>query len=124
MRSAEAVAEPSRETEQLSAHQAERSHAAALLLTPTPDIVLDATLRLAMRRARELAAAREECAQAIAQLEARKPVERATGIPMRSTGSSEQEAYRIMQRMSQDKSVPMVNIAKTVIATEPGVKAS
>jgi len=43
---------------------------------------------------------------------------------MRRTGSSEQEAYRIMQRTSQDKSVPMVNIAKAVLDSEPGLKAS
>jgi response regulator NasT len=40
---------------------------------------------------------------------------------MRRTGSSEQEAYRILQRTSQDRSVPMVEIAKAVLASEPGL---
>ena len=42
---------------------------------------------------------------------------------MRRTGSSEQEAYRIMQRSSQDRSVRMVDIARAVIESEPGMKA-
>jgi response regulator NasT len=111
----------SHETEQLGADDAQRSHAAALLLKPIPVTVLDATVRLAALRARELAEAREEAAQAKSQLEARKLIERAKGILMRRTGSSEQEAYRIMQRTSQDKSVPMVNIAKAVLDSEPGL---
>ena len=33
----------------------------------------------------------------------------------------EQEAYRILQRTSQDRSVPMVEIARAVLASEPGL---
>lgn len=101
-----------------------RSHAVALLPKPVPSATLDATLRLAVARARELRDARADAQQAREQLEARKLIERAKGILMRRTGSSEQEAYRIMQRTSQDKSVPMVNIAKAVLESEPGLKAS
>lgn len=100
-----------------------RSTAVALLAKPTPPTTLDATLRLAVTRARELLAARQEAKDAKQQLEARKLIERAKGILMRRTGSSEQEAYRIMQRSSQDRSVPMVDIAKAVIDSEPGMKA-
>jgi AmiR/NasT family two-component response regulator len=106
----------------LSADDALRSSAVALLPKPVPPATLDATLRLAVARARELRAARQEAAQARQQLEARKLIERAKGILMRRTGSSEQEAYRIMQRTSQDKSVPMVNIARAVLDSEPGMK--
>ncbi len=100
-----------------------RSTAVALLPKPTPPTTLDATLRMAVTRARELLAARREAAEAKEQLEARKLIERAKGILMRRTGSSEQEAYRIMQRSSQDRSVRMVDIAKAVIESEPGMKA-
>ncbi len=100
-----------------------RSTAVALLAKPTPPTTLDATLRLAVTRARELLAARKEAADAKQQLEARKLIERAKGLLMRRTGSSEQEAYRIMQRSSQDRSVPMVDIARAVIDSEPGMKA-
>ena len=100
-----------------------RSTAVALLSRPTPPTTLDATLRMAVTRARELLSARREAAEAKAQLEARKLIERAKGILMRRTGSSEQEAYRNMQRSSQDRSVRMVDIARAVIDSEPGMKA-
>jgi len=99
-----------------------RSTAVALLPKPTPPTTLDATLRMAVTRARELIEARREAAEAKQQLEARKLIERAKGILMRRTGSSEQEAYRIMQRSSQDRSVRMVDIARAVIESEPGMK--
>jgi AmiR/NasT family two-component response regulator len=99
-----------------------RSTAVALLPKPTPPTTLDATLRMAVTRARELLAARREAAEAKEQLENRKLIERAKGILMRRTGSSEQEAYRIMQRSSQDRSVRMVDIARAVIDSEPGMK--
>ena len=107
----------------LSASDVLRSTAVALLAKPTPPTTLDATLRMAVLRARELLAAKREATQAKEQLEARKLIERAKGILMRRTGSSEQEAYRIMQRSSQDRSVRMVDIARAVIDSEPGAKA-
>lgn len=107
----------------LSSADVLRSTAVALLAKPTPPTTLDATLRMAVMRARELLAAKREAAEAKEQLEARKLIERAKGILMRRTGSSEQEAYRIMQRSSQDRSVRMVDIAKAVIDSEPGMKS-
>jgi AmiR/NasT family two-component response regulator len=106
----------------LSSADVLRSTAVALLPKPTPPTTLDATLRMAVTRARELLEAKREAAEAKQQLEARKLIERAKGILMRRTGSSEQEAYRIMQRSSQDRSVRMVDIAKAVIDSEPGMK--
>ena len=94
--------------------------AIAFLPKPAPPTVIDSTLRLAVSRARELVAARQDATTARRQLEDRKLIERAKGILMRRTGSSEQEAYRMLQRTSQDRSVPMVEIAQTVIDSEPG----
>lgn len=109
-------------TVSLSASEVAKSGAVALLSKPAPPATIDTTLRLAVSRARELLNARNEAVQAKQQLEARKVIERAKGMLMRRTGSSEQEAYRIMQRSSQDRSVPMVDIAKAVIDSEPGAK--
>jgi two-component system, response regulator PdtaR len=94
--------------------------AIAFLPKPAPPRVLDSTIRLAATRAKELMAARKDAETAKQALENRKTIERAKGILMRRTGSSEQEAYRILQRTSQDRSVPMVEIAKAVLASEPG----
>ncbi len=107
----------------LSSADVLRSTAVALLAKPTPPATLDATLRMAVIRARELLTARKEAADAKHQLESRKLIERAKGILMRRTASTEQEAYRIMQRSSQDRSVPMVDIARAVIVSEPGMKS-
>jgi response regulator NasT len=104
----------------LSAADALASGAVALLPKPTPPAALDSTLRLAVSRAQELLAARQEAAHAREQLEQRKLVERAKGLLMRRTGASEPEAYRILQRTSQDRSVPMAIIAKAIIDSEPG----
>ena len=104
----------------LSERDITATSAIAFLPKPAPPKVIDSTLRLAVSRARELAAARKDATTARRQLEDRKLIERAKGILMRRTGSSEQEAYRILQRTSQDRSVPMVEIAQTVIDSEPG----
>jgi len=106
----------------LTEHDVTATAAIAFLPKPTPPRTLDATIRLAASRARELATARKDAESARQQLEARKTIERAKGILMRRTGSSEQEAYRILQRTSQDRSVPMVEIAKAVLASEPGAQ--
>jgi response regulator NasT len=82
--------------------------------------MLDSTIRLAVTRAAALRTARKDATEAKAALEARKIIERAKGILMRRTGCSEPEAYRILQRSSQDRSKPMVEIAKAVLESEPG----
>jgi two-component system, response regulator PdtaR len=94
--------------------------AIAVLPSSSPASVLDSSVRLAAQRTRELRLAREEVAHVRQQLENRKAIERAKGILMRRTGLSEQEAYRILQRTSQDRSVPMVEVAKEVLESEPG----
>jgi response regulator NasT len=96
--------------------------AIAFLPKPAPPRVLDSTIRLAATRAKELLSARQDAESARQALENRKTIERAKGILMRRTGSSEQEAYRILQRTSQDRSVPMVEIARAVLASEPGLQ--
>ena len=92
----------------------------SVLPSTCPVGVLESSITLAAHRARELHAAREEVAEMRRQLENRKTIERAKGILMRRTRLSEQEAYRILQRTSQDRSVPMVVVAREVLESEPG----
>ena len=106
----------------LSDDQVNATSAIAFLPKPTPPRILDSTIRLAVSRARDLSTARGDATAARQQLENRKTIERAKGILMRRTGGSEQEAYRILQRTSQDRSVPMVEIARAVLASEPGLQ--
>jgi two-component system, response regulator PdtaR len=94
--------------------------AISVLPSSSPANVLECSIKLATYRTRELRSAREEVAEVKRQLENRKAIERAKGILMRRTGLSEQEAYRILQRTSQDRSVPMVDVAREVLDSEPG----
>ncbi|HEX8848316.1 MAG TPA: ANTAR domain-containing protein [Gemmatimonadaceae bacterium] len=112
------------QTVSLSDHDITATSAIAFLPKPTPPKMLDSTIRLAAQRARELLSARRDAEDAKQQLENRKTIERAKGILMRRTGSSEQEAYRILQRTSQDRSVPMVEIAKAVLDSEPNAPST
>jgi response regulator NasT len=103
--------------------EADASGALAFLPKPVPPRVLDATIRLAIARAAALRQARQEAADLKQMLEDRKLIERAKGILMRRTGCSEPEAYRILQRSSQDRSKKMVDIARAVLDAEPGATA-
>jgi AmiR/NasT family two-component response regulator len=98
--------------------------AISVLPSSSPAQVMDSSIRLAAHRTRELCIARAELAEVRQQLENRKTIERAKGILMRRTGLSEQEAYRILQRTSQDRSVPMVDVAREVLESEPGRQES
>ena len=104
----------------LSDRDAAATSAIAFLTKPAPPRIIDSTVRLAARRARDLVTARRDATDARRELENRKIIERAKGILMRRTGSSEQEAYRILQRTSQDRGEPMVDIARAVIESEKG----
>jgi response regulator NasT len=111
----------------LSAEDVQQTSAISILMKPTPRPALDSALRLAVARAKALHAAqedadhaRQDASKARQELENRKLIERAKGVLQRRTGCSEQEAYRIMQRSSQDRSVPMVHVALEVLRSEPG----
>jgi response regulator NasT len=104
----------------LSDRDAAATAAIAFLPKPAPPRVIDSTVRLAAQRARDLMAARRDATDARQELENRKVIERAKGILMRRTGVSEQEAYRILQRSSQDRQEPMVDIARAVLTSEQG----
>ncbi len=108
----------------LSDKEAVTTGAVAFLPKPVAPKVLDSTIRLAVTRSAAFRTAKRDATEAKAALEARKIIERAKGILMRRTGCSEPEAYRILQRSSQDRSKPMVDIAKAVLDSEPGAEPS
>jgi AmiR/NasT family two-component response regulator len=108
----------------LSDKEAVTTGAVAFLPKPVPPKMLDSTIRLAVSRSMALRSAKKDATEAKAALEARKVIERAKGILMRRTGCSEPEAYRILQRSSQDRSKPMVEIAKSVLDSEPGAESA
>lgn len=106
----------------LSAPALEESSALAVLPKPAAPNALDASLRLAVRRARELRQARHEAADAKQQLENRKLVERAKGMLMQRMQISEPEAYRFLQKTSQNRAVPIVEIARVILENDGVVR--
>ena len=53
------------------------------------------------------------------RLEERKLIERAKGLLMDSRGLTEKEAYRFLQKTSQDKNTPMVELARKLLLAAP-----
>jgi response regulator NasT len=107
------------QTLRLSDREVIETSAITILAKPTPRKTLESALRLAVAKAQALNAARDAAAKAKQELEERKTIERAKGILMRR-GVTEQVAYEIMRRQSQDKSMRMVDIAREILKTEPG----
>ncbi|WP_158508615.1 ANTAR domain-containing response regulator [Gemmatirosa kalamazoonensis] len=110
-------------TLRLSDQDVVETAAISILAKPTPKKTLDSALRLAVAKAQALNAARRDADRARQELEERKVIERAKGVLQRRTKCTEAEAYRIMQRSSQDRSVPMVHVAREVLKSEPGFGA-
>ena len=53
------------------------------------------------------------------KLEERKLIERAKGLLMETRGLTEREAYRFLQKTSQDKNTPMVELARKILLAAP-----
>jgi response regulator NasT len=53
------------------------------------------------------------------KLEERKIIERAKGLLMDTRKLSERDAYRFLQKTSQDKNTPMVELAKKILLAAP-----
>lgn len=102
----------------LSDREVDATAAYACLSKPATPASLDATLRLAGARGRAERAVRGEARMRKKQLEQRKLVERAKGMLMRRHGCSEEQAYRTLRRTSQDRSTPLVEIARAVLEEE------
>ena len=85
---------------------------------PVDGTLFHAQLRAAVARAADLAKARGEANDLRDQLETRKLVERAKGILMDRLGLSEPDAFRKLQKASQDENRKMREIADSVIRAE------
>ncbi|MGH2670248.1 MAG: ANTAR domain-containing response regulator [bacterium] len=79
---------------------------------------LHLVLRTAVARAADMARLQEEVRTLQDQLQTRKLVERAKGILMDRLGLSEHDAFRKLQKASQDENRKMREIADSVIRAE------
>lgn len=85
---------------------------------PIDGALFHAQARAARARAGDLTAARSRASELHDQLETRKLVERAKGILMDRLGLTEQQAFRKLQKASQDENRKMREIADSVIRAE------
>jgi AmiR/NasT family two-component response regulator len=89
------------------------------LVKPVDPDDLAPAIAVARARFSEWLATRQDRDRLEAKLEERKVIERAKGLLMESRGLSEREAYRFLQKMSQDKNTPMVELARKILLAAP-----
>lgn len=80
-----------------------------------PDRLLPA-IRLACARFEEWSTLHLRVDELTQKIEERKTVERAKGILMKARGVSEDEAYGLLRRESQQRSRPLFDVARNVVA--------
>ena len=88
------------------------------LLKPVTSPSLHAALQVAVARAREIHTLRESVDTLESTLRERKVIERAKGILMNRRNLSESEAFRLLQRQSQDRRMPMAKLADSIVQAD------
>ncbi len=103
--------------------QATKSPVFHYLVKPVDPDDLAPAIAVARARFQEWLAVRAERDRLEHKLEERKVIERAKGLLMETRGFSEQEAYRFLQKTSQDKNTPMVDLARKILLAAPLLQA-
>jgi two-component system, response regulator PdtaR len=99
--------------------EATRSPIFHYLVKPVDPDDLAPAIAVARARFGEWKSARQERDSLELKLEERKILERAKGILMESRQMTEQEAYRFLQKTSQDKNTPMIDLARKILLAAP-----
>src|SRR6516165_11928182 len=98
--------------------QAVEDGVVSYLLKPMTNPGLHAAIEVAVARSREIQVLQENVDHLKMTLRERKLIERAKGILMSRRHLSENEAFRLLQRQSQDRRIPMAKLAESIIQTE------
>ncbi len=88
------------------------------LLKPVTSSALHAAIQTALAQSHELRTLRQEVADLETTLRDRKIIERAKGILMNRRNMTEAEAFRFLQRQSQDKRLPMAKLAESIVQAD------
>lgn len=99
--------------------EATRSPVFHYLVKPIDPDDLAPAIAVARARFIDWAEARRQRDQLEVKLEERKLIERAKGLLMDTRNLSEREAYRFLQKTSQDKNTPMVELARKILLAAP-----
>jgi len=100
------------------AERAANANVSAYLMKPVSEQDLLPAIALAVSRFKEFQALHREVDDLRDALETRKLVERAKGILMRRLNLSEEEAFRRMQRRSQNENKKLGEIAQAIITAD------
>ncbi len=100
------------------AERAAEANVAAYLMKPVSESDLLPSIALAVSRFKEFQALHREVDDLRDALETRKLVERAKGILMRRLNLTEEEAFRRMQRRSQNENKKLGEIANAIITAD------
>src|SRR3954453_18182314 len=88
------------------------------LLKPVTSPSLHAAIQVAVARSREVKTLRDNVNSLELTLRERKVIERAKGILMTRRNMSEPEAFRFLQRQSQDRRMPMAKLAESIVQAD------
>ena len=99
--------------------EATRSPVFHYLVKPVDPDDLAPAIAVARARFKEWSDARQQRDSLQLKLEERKILERAKGLLMETRGISEQEAYRFLQKTSQDRNTPMIDLARKILLAAP-----
>jgi len=105
-------------SEQELAERAASTNVAAYLMKPVSEQDLLPAIALAVSRFKEFQSLHHEVDNLRDALETRKLVERAKGILMRRLNLTEEEAFRRMQRRSQNENKKLGEIAEAIITAD------
>jgi two-component system, response regulator PdtaR len=98
--------------------RAAEANISAYLMKPVAEEDLLPAITLALTRFRQFQALRQEVANLREALEARKTIERAKGILMRRLNLSEEEAFRRLQKQSQDSNRRLAQVAEAIVVAD------
>lgn len=88
------------------------------LIKPASPQLLHAAIQTALAKASEIKELRESVANLESTLRERKLIERAKGILMARRSITEPEAFRFLQRQSQDRRIPMSKLAEMIVQAD------
>lgn len=98
--------------------RATRANISAYLMKPVAEDDLHPAIALALARFREFESLRREVADLRDALEARKVVEKAKGILMRRLDLSEEDAFKRLQKQSQDTNRRLAEVAEAIVLAD------
>jgi two-component system, response regulator PdtaR len=98
--------------------RAAQANISAYLMKPVSEEDLLPALTLALTRFRQFQALRREVVDLREALEARKVIEKAKGILMRRLDLTEEEAFRRLQRQSQEGNRKLAQVAEAIVVAD------